>query len=312
MSIIQHLSRELGVSVSEIATFSINAPKRYKVYSIPKRRGGLRTIAHPSKSLKVYQRALKSILEERLRIHRCAFAYVKDSSIKKNAEAHKKNRYLLKMDFEDFFNSITPDLFFRCLEKTGFTFSGAEKEVLRKVLFWNPSKKKLGKLVLSVGAPSSPVVSNAVMYTFDDSISKYCDERSIVYTRYADDITFSTNRRDALFEVPKFVYGVLERELFGRIRIKLSKTVFSSKAHNRHVTGITITNEGRLSLGRDRKRYIKSLIHKFKMGELAQEDISHLKGLYTFACHIEADFECRMSSKYGVDTIIKIKSFDHE
>ncbi|HCN8126267.1 TPA: RNA-directed DNA polymerase, partial [Escherichia coli] len=57
---------------------------------------------------------------------------------------------------------------------------------------------KNGALVLSVGAPSSPFISNIVMSSFDEEISSFCKENKISYSRYADDLTFSTNERDVL------------------------------------------------------------------------------------------------------------------
>ena len=115
--------------------------------------------------------------------------------------------------------------------------------------------------MLSIGAPSSPLVSNFFMYQFDCVLSKLCIEREIIYTRYADDLTFSTKHKDVLFVLPQLVKENLN-DLFGNaIRINRKKTKFSSKAHNRHVTGITINNDGKISLGRERKRYIKHLVH---------------------------------------------------
>ena len=111
-----------------------------------------------------------------------------------------------------------------------------------------------------------------------------------------------------LFEVPKLVTLLLARFLKGYIYINEAKTIFSSKAHNRHVTGITITNDGDISVGRKRKRYISSMIHQFDLGKLPPEDMSYLQGLLSFAIDIEPSFKERMIKKYSlkvVDTIIR-------
>jgi RNA-directed DNA polymerase len=177
------------------------------------------------------------------------------------------------------------------------------------MLFWNRSKKPNGKLVLSVGAPSSPLVSNLVMYSFDKRIQLLCDINDVSYTRYADDLTFSTNAKGRLVEVLKQIRVIL-KAMFGKsIQINESKTVFSSKGHNRHVTGVTLTNNNRLSLGRDKKRYISALIHKYKFNKLDEDDIQHLKGLLSHARHIEPDFISRMMTKYGKDCLLKIKLY---
>ncbi|EGQ9270942.1 retron St85 family RNA-directed DNA polymerase [Vibrio parahaemolyticus] len=302
------LQLKLKTSRSSIDNFALNSPKKYKVYTIPKRTAGFRVIAHPSRELKCYQRHLVEILTPHLKNHSSSIAYTKEKSIRENALIHVRNDYLLKMDFNDFFNSITPELFFHICRVQEVFFSQAEERLLTKLLFWSKSKSKDEHLVLSVGAPSSPLISNFTMYTFDELITSICHENGISYTRYADDITFSTNRKNILFSIPSLVKSILLNKYEYKITINDSKTVFSSKAHNRHVTGITLNNEGQLSLGRNRKRMLSSMIHKEKIGSLSLDDFTYMRGLISFAKHIEPAFIFRMRVKYGnetVDNIIK-------
>jgi len=309
MKILDFLCRELSKSELDVRVFAYNSPRKYRVYSIPKRKAGLRTIAHPAKELKVYQRALSSYLSDILPVHCASYAYKKGSSIKLNAERHKSNKYLLKMDFDNFFNSISSQLFKKIIFSTNTSISAKDLELLISLSFWSPNKKLNDKLILSVGAPISPLISNFIMYEFDTLIHDWCVNNKITYTRYADDISFSTNVRGALFNIPQIVKKSLKESFNSDIIINPSKTVYSSKAHNRHITGITITNAGELSLGRARKRYISSLIHKFKLNILDIENIEHMKGLLAFASHIEPDFIKRMENKYSQDTINQINCF---
>jgi retron-type reverse transcriptase len=306
MQIYKFLYEELSKTKQEVSSFALSAPKKYKIYSIPKRTSGRRTIAHPAKELKEYQRGLIKTLEKSLPVHSTAFAYKKNTSIKKNAKQHQKSKYLLKMDFQNFFHSINPELFFGIINRLGIELSQSDKYLLTQLLFWCPSKRTGGKLVLSVGAPSSPLISNFIMYFFDQAINEHCGSTGITYTRYADDITFSSNKKNILFDTPALVKATLFKEFDGCISINESKTVFSSKAHNRHVTGITITNEGTLSIGRERKRYISSLVHKFSLGQLPDEDVKYLQGLLAFAKDIEPTFELRMMKKYSAETLVEI------
>lgn len=305
MDITSSICRKLDITLSDLISFSINAPKKYKVYSIPKRTMGHRVIAQPTKELKNYQRVVVDELSKILPIHQCAFAYRKGLSIKENALQHLDSNYLLKMDFQNFFNRIKPKLFFEALSSNGIHLSDQDRTVLALLLFWKPGLKRSKTLVLSVGAPSSPLITNFVMYSFDSVMDAWCKKMGITYTRYADDITFSTKDKDILFSVPNIVRKNLRKTVPG-LSVNELKTTYSSKAHNRHVTGVTLTCDNKLSLGRAKKKYISSLIHKFKMGLISVDDLSYLKGMISFSRHIEPIFILRMRKKYGDDIIRKI------
>jgi RNA-directed DNA polymerase len=303
--IVEHLTDSLLMAEHDINGFALTSPYRYKVYEIAKRNSRKkRTIAHPSKELKFIQRSLVELLKDKLPVHNVAYAYRKGLGIKDNANQHSNSKYLLKMDFENFFPSITPKLFFTIAEKQGVIFDKKDKLLLTGLLFWK--QKDRDGLVLSIGAPTSPLVSNFIMYAFDDALNIECMNKKITYTRYADDITFSTLIKNNLFTLPVFISDLLKETVEG-VKINSSKTIFTSKAHNRHVTGVTLTNEGGLSIGRERKRLISSMIHKSKFNQLTSDDASHLLGLISYATHIEPVFLDRMVKKYGVGAINNIK-----
>jgi len=312
MQLYNFLCSELSVSKQEISLFALSAPKKYKIYNIPKRTSGTRVIAHPSKALKAYQRAIVEHLQKILPIHSVAFAYRKGLGIKDNAKAHRNGRYLLKMDFQNFFPSITPNLFFDYLNSLGIEYNKEDEYLLSRLLFCNMSKIDGGKLLLSVGAPSSPFVSNTIMFQFDEALYSECKRMGITYTRYADDLTFSTNVKGMLFDVPRLVETMLSQFLKGHVFVNEAKTVYSSKAHNRHVTGITLTNDGRVSVGRKRKRHVSSMIHRFSSGELPGDDVSYLQGLLSFVIDVEPDFKEKMIRKYSLKVIDKIIKGSHE
>lgn len=297
MNLIQQLAQILGKSDAEVANFLSNAPNKYRVYTIPKRTSGHRVIAQPSKELKVYQRAYLGL--QTLPIHAAAMAYRDGIGIKQNAIAHKNHPYLLKLDLENFFNSISNTLLWSVWERCLPLPSNVDRATLEKLLFWCPSKKKSGSLVLSVGAPTSPLISNFFMYQFDLDLLEICREKGITYTRYADDLTFSTKEKNVLFQMPELVKGRLFAHFSHSITLNNKKTKFSSKAHNRHVTGVTITNDNKISLGRARKRYIKHLLHQVSLQKLDAEDMSHLRGLLAFVSHIEPDFLNTLKKKYS-------------
>ncbi|WDE12570.1 retron St85 family RNA-directed DNA polymerase [Thalassomonas haliotis] len=306
MNIEALLMDELIISKSELYRFAKTAPHRYKKYKIAKRNGvGTRDIAQPSKQVKYFQRLIVHELEARLPVHLVATAYKKGVGIKENALMHLDHKYMLKMDFENFFPSIQPSFLFGVCDVLNLDLSPNDKELISNFLFYK--LRKNSPLRLSIGAPSSPFISNVVMFLFDSSIVEYCKGRNITYTRYADDLTFSTNVKDSLYEIPNIIKKELIINTYKNIRINKNKTVFTSKAKNRHVTGVTLTNDDLLSIGRKRKRLISSMVHKFKQGRLDKERIYELKGLLSFANHIEPIFIFRLRGKYGdcaIDSLI--------
>lgn len=305
MNILALLNDKLLISESEAAKFAATAPHRYKKYLIPKRNGkGHRRIAHPSRELKFVQRLLVQELADKLLVHDLAMAYRQGVSIRQNAEVHLATKYLLKMDFKDFFPSIKPNLFFKIANRQGVEFDEKSTLALSNLLFYKLTR--VSPLQLSIGAPSSPLVSNAVMYYFDCEMANLCQIMGVNYSRYADDLTFSTNTKEVLFYIPELVKQALLTSVDGEILVNDDKTVFSSKAHNRHVTGITLTNDGELSVGRAKKRAVSSAIHNFRLGLLSVEEANRLMGQIAFVCSIEPLFYGRMVRKYGESVLSKL------
>lgn len=298
MDIIGSLTEKLVIDKKVFMSFVHTAPKRYKRYYISKRNSDAkRLIAQPSKEVKFIQRLLIEELREMFIVHDNAHAYEAGKSIRTNAMPHKNSRFLLKMDFKDFFPSITPKLLFNIAESMDINFSAEDKDLLSHLLFWK--LRSNSPLKLSIGAPSSPFVSNFVMHNFDKALTDICIESNINYTRYADDITFTTNKKDILFGIPKTVQMLLKKHCMGHIRINREKTIYSSKARNRHITGVTLTNDNELSVGRKRKRSVSSLIHKFSLNKLSPDEIINLRGQVAFVNSIEPSFISRMNKKYG-------------
>lgn len=291
------LCSHLGLSKEQLYIYSKTCPRRYKKYQIDKRNGGKRQIAQPSKNLKIIQKLLlNGYLKKHMKVHSCATAYKENYSILDNARPHLKNDYLLKLDFSNFFPSIkSSDFKMFCLDKEIIAENVEEEINLMSSIFF---MREGDELVLSIGAPSSPHISNALLFNFDDKISKIAQEAGVSYTRYSDDITFSTNEKDRLFEWPKIVENELKKLSFPRLSLNYEKIVFSSKKHNRHVTGITISNEGTPSLGHSRKREIRSMVYRLKNNDLAKKEIESLRGTLAFAKMVEPDFYQKLLVKY--------------
>jgi hypothetical protein len=79
--------------------------------------------------------------------------------------------------------------------------------------------------------------------------------------------------------------------------------VHASRKQRRYVTGLVLSNDGRVTLGRERKRKISATVHRFKKGELEEKEILSLKGTLAFAFSIEPKFLTWLTKKYGHRTL---------
>lgn len=292
-SIFEKVRQKFSFSEQELINYVNTAPFRYKTYRIKKRRSGTREISQPSRDLKVLQRyILTEFLQPNFIYHNCATAYRKKKSISDNASPHINNPYLLKMDFEEFFPSIRARDFKLFLLEKRVCESELEATRLSQIFF----KDTDGELVLSIGSPGSPSISNAMLMDFDQLVSDLTSESGVVYTRYSDDLSFSTSQRGLLFELPAKIGCILSNLKYPRLNVNSEKTVFSSKKFNRHITGITITNDGKMSLGRKRKRKLRSRV--FMANDLNSKELASLRGYLSFVNQIEPEMMRKLLRKY--------------
>lgn len=300
-----NISSALVVSSNDVSRLIIRAPHTYKIYEINKKNGGKRTIAQPAKETKYIQRLLITQLFTRLPVHSCAAAYIDGASIKKNAEQHKNNQYISKFDFTNFFGSIKElDISTHLASVFG---NELPEETIKDISRVSCIKHKdLPGLCLSIGAPSSPVLSNAVMYLFDQIVYEWSQARGITFTRYADDLTFSSNTKGLFSQIEPFLSEVLKKLPYPALLLNAKKTIHVSKKNQRRITGLILNNDGNVSLGRDRKRLISTMIHHYSCGRLSDEDTMRLQGLLGFAEDAEPLFVSRMRRKYGMLVISEL------
>jgi len=302
------LLKLLLISDSQLDRLISRSPHMYKQYKIQKKNGKYRTISQPARETKYLQHWLIANVFNELNVHKAASAYKTGSSIKKNAQYHVNNCYLSKFDFKNFFPSIKgKDLAIYLNRHFGNKLT--EVELFDIIRISCIKQNGSNDYNLSVGAPSSPMLSNSIMYEFDCKVVEWCSENNIRYTRYADDLTFSTSVRNISSNIEPYLRSVIKSIDFLNLRFNRKKTIHTSKKFQRRVTGLILSNDGKVSIGRDRKREISSLIHKFTIQQLAENEISRLQGLLGFAKGTEPDFIDRMSDKYGEENIRRIFQF---
>lgn len=189
----------LGFTPSALSYILYKIPnsKKYTLFEVPKRDGGKRQIMAPEPSLALLQRRLASHLtgcleelkKEKPPRRSLAHGFEKGRSIITNAQLHKRRRYVFNLDLADFFPSINFGRvrgFF--LKDNHFGLQPTVATVLAQIACFQNE--------LPQGSPCSPVISNLIGHIMDGRLARFAKTYKCTYSRYADDITFSTNRRD--------------------------------------------------------------------------------------------------------------------
>jgi RNA-directed DNA polymerase len=301
--IVDLIARDLGIPANYIGGLVRSASHRYFSFTIPKKSVGDRVIHHPSRELKLIQRWLIKNVFGRLPVHDAAFGYRKGLNIAQHAAIHTRHNFLLKLDFTDFFPSILGTDVVNILRRNARSLSDiiaseADYEAIRLVVCRRGS--------LTIGAPSSPLVSNVVMFEFDRDWTAWSQAKGIVYSRYADDLCFSTDQRDLLADLLNQLRADIAKRDSPRLQLNDVKTVFTSRKRRRLVTGLILTPTKEISVGRARKRKVKSLVFQFSKGRLSEPEKVKLRGIVTYIRSVEPTFINALKKKYEPEVLATI------
>ncbi len=294
---IERMSANLGLSRGFIEGLAKGASHEYKTYAIPKRTGGSRIIHHPSRRLKALQRWLLQHEISRLPVHSAATAYQKTISTLSNAMVHVSNSFLLRMDFEAFFPSIKSLDIERYIDTKPHLFAKWSREDIE--LF---CRLVCRHGALTIGAPTSPALSNALCYELDTQLETFAKNSNVTYTRYSDDLFFSTDTKGILTSIAEKVPQILETvPVPAMLKINSAKTRHSSKRRARRVTGIVLGSDGKAHVGRDLKRRIRAMVHRYEM--LTHEQKASLAGSIAYIVGNDPQFMNSLILKYGLPRV---------
>jgi RNA-directed DNA polymerase len=257
------LAAVLGVSRSYLSHI-LRRAVRYTVFYLPKKSGGVREIAAPTQPIKQLQEKLLLYLEKAYTGRSSAYGFIKGRSIKLNAERHVRSRFVLNIDLKDFFPSIHFGRVRGLLTGKPYYFGSDASRVAADLCCRNG--------ILPQGAPTSPIISNMICGKLDSQLKALAKKYNCVYTRYADDITFSTKVR--AFPAP---VARIPTETDNTLRLgdELSATIQANgfevnenkirliSRHQRHeVTGLTVNNFPNVQ--RRFVRQIRAMLHAWK------------------------------------------------
>lgn len=194
--------------------------RRYTEFTVKKKSGGVRTISAPVQGLLAIQKTLAYILQCVFDAHPSAYGFVKGRSIVDNARIHQKSIYVYNIDLKDFFPSIDQARVWKCLQLKPFGLTDRNEGIYYSTQALETNDSRLGlanvisalcctemevervnhegiwektfRKVLPQGAPTSPVLTNVVCQRLDYLLTAVAKRFGLKYTRYADDITFSS------------------------------------------------------------------------------------------------------------------------
>lgn len=223
-----------NIDKKDIAFILFSKKPKYKEYKIPKKKAGaFRSIESPNSKLKALQKIIKTCIEICFIPKQATHGFVRERSIVTNAKQHVGRKYVYNIDLENFFPTIHFGRIKGVFQASPFNFSEQVSQHLANICCNDAGS-------LPQGAPTSPILSNLVCRSLDRKLSELANKNKVKFTRYADDITFSSNFN--IFDNNFFdkLKKTIEQERFS---INLHKVRLQSQLQRQEVTGITVNKK---------------------------------------------------------------------
>ncbi|MFH5185407.1 reverse transcriptase domain-containing protein [Paenibacillus sp. TAB 01] len=298
----------------------MNKDSWYQVKFIRKKRKIRKIVTYQEDSIKLRHLRIKEFLEERVFTSKFTKAYKKKSSIFKNAKAHMYNDIFIKLDIQDFFNSVNhkillDTLYFELNESTeNPQFSKLE---LTKMIHLCSIDKK----GIPLGLITSPTLANIYLKGFDNLLYGILKKRNLtnlIYTRYADDLTISfkynNQIQEEVVEIIKVVSDLLKKYKL-KLNLKKTKVIDLNVSNHVRITGVSIVKEDfnyrRVSVGRkkindlyhDTMRLYKKLLEQGMVPTIDDSiEKNRIRGMESFIYSIE---------KKGYENVYSSQMLEH-
>ncbi|GAT62933.1 reverse transcriptase domain-containing protein [Paludibacter jiangxiensis] len=308
----RELAASLGIKYSTLAylLYHLTDERRYSEFEIKKKNGKSRMIAAPTVGIKHVQSNLAYILLDIYPSKKNVHAYLKKRNIKSNASHHLHKKLLINIDLKDFFPSINFGRVRGLFMSHPFKFNEEVATILAKICCY--------KNTLPQGAPTSPILSNFICRKLDNQLVDLAQKGRFSYTRYADDITFSTNL-SPLSQVLGTISDnkiVLSEELTSIITsngftVNQDKTRYATNANHQEVTGLVVNEFPNVK--RQYVRHIRAMLHAWEQYGLtlaAQEHFSKYNTKHKIISNPEISYKNEIAGKIGFVGSIKGKDDD--
>jgi hypothetical protein len=240
--------------------------KKYISFYIPKKAKGFRLISKPCEGIDILQQKIKPFLDKYYQVKAPVHGFVKDRSIVSNAHVHKKSRYVLNIDLADFYGTINYGRVRGLFLAKPFGFGEKAASIIAQLLCFQNK--------LPQGARTSPVISNLIATTLDKKMIVLAKKHYCQYTRYADDMTISCNKKTFPDSLATYVgiNPLTSETLVGKLledtidsagfKINHSKTRLQIPSTRQVVTGITVNEFPNVE--RNFIRNIRAMLHDWR------------------------------------------------
>ena len=292
---LEKIAKDIGISSKYLKGLIANKDKFYQSYYIPKRRRKRRQIDAPNYKIKAIQSWIIDNILKSLKTSSRAIGYKKNKSIKDNARFHIGSKYIMCLDIQNFFISIRI----------------TQVKKIFKRIFQNNEKisNDLAKICtfrdyLPQGGVTSPILSNLVFSPTDNEIIKLCDDRNVIYSRYSDDLTFSSNDFNELKKILPLIEKIIKKYNFN---LNESKTRYLTGKGRMVVTGVLL-NSGRMTIGRKRKREIRAMMYNQIVRRDSSVNINKMTGKLAFLKNIEPEYYHSKINRYKKKLLMKVEN----
>lgn len=300
-----HLAKHVEVDYKVLRQYaSRSVTESYLRFTIAKRSGGVRHIAVPEPELKQVQTWIATEVLSKIAVHPASHAFGRGDSTVRCASVHCGASWLVKIDIADFFGSITEIQVWRAFRSLGYN-PLISLEMARICTDRIPNSAKYGlpswqvhgaSYLISAyhenvlgrlpqGAPTSPMLSNIVMRSVDEEIAKIAAQFNVCYTRYSDDMTFSTTGEFSRAIGHKLIQEVAKVLMKRGLFLNRKKSAIIPPGARKVVLGLLVDRQIP-ALPRDFKdRLRQHLYHLQKHGidaHAAKREFDSVGGLYRY------------------------------
>lgn len=231
----------VGITKENILFNTNPSNQRYRSFTIKKKTGGERVINAPKLLLVRTQKALSAIFTICMKIHPKAMGFTEGKSVVTNAQLHTGKNYVYNIDLKDFFHSFKKWQIKRIFTQTSFQLPEEIANYLASLCVHTIDIDGKKEQVLPQGAPTSPILTNILCKKMDIALDKLAKKYKATYSRYADDITFSSNK--SVFNNPIFLQELEAIIHKNKLQINPKKTRLQKKTNRQEVTGITVNEK---------------------------------------------------------------------